>query len=83
MKVLSEKEKLQAKEEVIDEAPPVEFNDPRVLRQLDSTLAFLSEECKGEPTAREDTKIHRDGSHACVGTERQGVVLLPLPVATG
>ena len=48
--MLSAKEKQQVKEEMSAEAPPVEFNDARVLRELDSTLVFLTEQCKGEPT---------------------------------
>ena len=50
IKVLSAKEKQQVKEEAAEEAPPVEFYDARVLRELDRTLAFLAERCEGEPT---------------------------------
>jgi DNA-binding MarR family transcriptional regulator len=50
IKVLSAEEKCRVKEEMTEEAPPVEFNDARVLRQLDRTLAFLTEQSNGEPT---------------------------------
>lgn len=51
----------QVKEETTKETPPVEFNDARVLRELDRTLAFLTEQCKGEPTSDKISRFIETG----------------------